>query len=117
MSEKQLKREDILAIKPRTATVNVPELGGVITLRRLSFSDKLKLPPEPEEGSADVASARFEVTLSALAMSAIDDEGKLLFPDVGALRPLICDVETVKELSAAIRELNKVTPADETSKN
>jgi hypothetical protein len=95
-----LSRLQILASKPRTVSVNVPEWGGEVLLKPLTVGGLAHFMEVREK-----ISSMQSFTL-LLALSAVDENGKFLFDpnDHDTLKELPFDV--VKRLGDEIMALN-----------
>jgi len=114
------------AIRGPIATVNVPEWGGEVGIRRLSAADLMKLRGLSDDAKPDDADANLTATCELLAMGLCDDSGKTIFTpqelrewdgqQVDLLRRLIGEIERHNGLGMdASEELEKNSESGPTS--
>lgn len=104
-----LTREQILAAKPKTRTVNIPELGGEITIRGLTAHERDRY--EIAIYSLDSA-AKDQHRGMLLALSIVDANGNRMFGDDDAVALGNLPAAVVNRAFGVAQRLSGLTASD-----
>lgn len=83
-----LSKEEILALKPNREAIAVPEWGGTVYVRALTFKQTRQMLAEQDKGA--------DLSTLLIAFCTTDESGKALFD--------LADVPQLEEQSAAIAQ-------------
>jgi hypothetical protein len=97
-----LTRDQILASRPRTVAVNRPELGGDVLIKPLSVAALGSFLEKKETLTGPQALA------SLVALSACDEDGKLLFGEADSESLAGLSFETVQAIADEVMKLNGI---------
>jgi hypothetical protein len=100
-----LTKAQILALKPRTHEVQVPDWGGFVHIRALTVHSMTRFMEQREKLSPYAQSALL------VAASICDEEGSLLFDEGDLAEIQAMGFSTIELVSKEVLVLNKLGPA------